>query len=100
MLAEAETLLDKKYMSTGDNDRSQKKKPPHSDEAKSLSLVQTIKSVLWAMLGIQSRENLKRDFTHGSARNFIITGLLFVILFVITLILIVKFVLFLALNGT
>ena len=64
---------------------------------KPLSLFQTIKSVLWAMLGIQSKENLRRDFTHGTARNFIITGLFFVILFVLSLILIVKLVLHLAL---
>ena len=66
-------------------------------KTKSLSLMQTIKSVLWAMLGIQTKENLMRDFAHGKARNFIITGLLFVILFVLTLILAVNIVLSLAL---
>lgn len=66
-------------------------------QKKQLSLFQTFKSVLWAMLGIQSKENLMRDFTHGKASNFIITGLIFVILFVLTLILIVNVVLHFAL---
>lgn len=66
-------------------------------KTKPLSLLQTIKSVLWAMLGIQSKENLKRDFANGKAKNFIITGLILVILFVLSLILIVRLVLHLAL---
>ncbi len=82
-------------MSTGDN--TQQTKETHPQKPKSLSLIQTIKSVLWAMLGIQTKENLMRDFAHGKARNFIITGLLFVILFVLTLILIVNVVLHFAL---
>ena len=66
-------------------------------KTKPLSLLQTIKSVLWAMLGIQSKENLKRDFANGKGKNFIITGLILVILFVLSLILIVRLVLHLAL---
>lgn len=85
-------------MSSKDSIDNTKNNPPHGQEAESLSVFQTIKSVLWAMIGIQSRENLKRDFSKGSAKNFIITGIFFVILFVITLILTVKFVLFLALS--
>lgn len=69
-----------------------------NDKAQGLSLFQTIKSVLWAMIGVQSKENLKRDFSRGKASNFIITGLLFVILFVLALILIVNIVLHLALS--
>ena len=89
-------------MNSGDDTRQfnkteQPKDIPDQTTRKQLSLFQTIKSVLWAMLGIQSKENLRRDFTHGTARNFIITGLLFVILFVLSLILIVKLVLHLAL---
>lgn len=82
--------------SENDFDRS-RHNPPQPKEAESLTLMQTIKSVLWAMIGIQSKENLKRDFSKGSARNFIITGLFFVILFVFVLVLIVKLVLHLAL---
>jgi hypothetical protein len=80
-----------------ENTEQPQQTPSQASIEKPLSLFQTIKSVLWAMLGIQSKENLRRDFTHGKARNFIITGLLFVILFVVTLVLIVKLVLHLAL---
>jgi hypothetical protein len=86
-----------KTMNTNNQQHQPETNSSDTGEEKSLSLIQTIKSVLWAMLGIQSRENLKRDFSHGSARNFIVTGLIFVILFVITLILIVKFVLYMVL---
>lgn len=70
---------------------------PESTTPKPLSLIQTIISVLWAMLGIQSKENLRRDFTQGKASNFIITGLLFVFVFILSLILIVNLILHLAL---
>lgn len=64
---------------------------------KPITLFQTIKSVLWAMLGIQSKANLMRDFSRGKASNFIITGLILVILFVLLLVAIVKGVLHIAL---
>jgi hypothetical protein len=80
-------------MNTEDTLNTKERKP----ETKPLNLLQTIKSVLWAMLGIQSKENLMRDFAHGKASNFIITGILFAILFVLSLILIVNIVLSLAL---
>tara|TARA_R110001592_G_scaffold324870_3_gene604610 strand:+ start:2099 stop:2347 length:249 start_codon:yes stop_codon:yes gene_type:complete len=74
-----------------------KQESKETRKIKPLSLIQTIKSVLWAMLGIQSKENLMRDFAHGKASNFIITGLLLVTFFVFALIIIVNVVLHLAL---
>jgi len=84
-------------MNTTKNSQETKDPSPKSTTPKPLSLIQTFKSVLWALLGVQSKENLMRDFAHGKASNFIITGLIFVILFVLTLILIVNVVLHLAL---
>lgn len=84
-------------MNTGDETQQTKETPPHTRKIKPLSLIQTMKSVLWAMLGVQSKENLMRDFAHGKASNFIITGLFLVILFVLSLILVVNVVLYLAL---
>lgn len=86
-------------MNSADDEKmsNEKETPTETTQKKQLSLFQTFKSVLWAMLGIQSKENLMRDFTHGKASNFIITGLIFVILFVLTLILIVNTVLHFAL---
>ncbi len=71
----------------------EKPPPPQTNDSKPLSLFQTFKSVLWALLGIQSKENLVRDFAHGKASHFIITGLLLVILFVLFLVLVVNIVL-------
>lgn len=81
-------------MKTNDDQQTSQEDTPSKPE--SLSLIQTIKSVLWAMLGIQKKENRLRDFTHGNAKNFIITALIFVFLFVFSLILIVQFVVRLA----
>ena len=64
-----------------------------SENKETLTLLQTFKSVLWALLGVQSRENLVRDFSRGKASHFIITGLVFVILFVLMLVLAVNLVL-------
>jgi len=69
----------------------------NSKDKKTLTLLQTFKSVLWALLGVQSRENLVRDFSQGKASHFIITGLVFVILFVLMLVLVVNLVLSFAL---
>jgi hypothetical protein len=64
-----------------------------SETRKTLTLLQTFKSVLWALLGVQSRENLVRDFSRGKASHFIITGLVFVTLFVLLLVFVVNLVL-------
>ena len=49
-----------------------------------------VKSVLAAMFGVQSPENRERDFKHGKASHFIITGIILTVIFVIVLITIVS----------
>ena len=56
-------------------------------------LRQTVASVLAAAFGVQSNANRQRDFKHGKARNFIIAGVVFTALFVLTLVLVVRLVL-------
>ena len=56
-------------------------------------LSKTIQSVLWALLGVQSDQNREQDFTQGNPKTFIIIGLIAVVLFVLSLVLIVKLVL-------
>ena len=46
---------------------------------------QVIMSVLAAALGVQNRKNRERDFTHGNPVVFIIAGLIFTALFVMTI---------------
>jgi hypothetical protein len=54
------------------------------------TILQTIKSVLAAFIGVQSDKNRKIDFEQGSLTSYIIAGLIFTILFVSTLIFIVS----------
>jgi len=52
-----------------------------------------IKSVLFAMIGVQKRKNLEEDFSKQSVIPFIIAGILMTIVFVLTIWLVVQFVL-------
>ena len=67
-----------------------------SEEIKSPSLWQVAKSVLAAMLGVQKSKNYERDFQYGKPSQYIIIGLVFVTLFILILVGIVKLVLSLA----
>ena len=61
----------------------------HRDRGSVLSVIQ---GVLAAALGIQSSENRERDFSEGGPRRFIIAGLLFCLLFVTTLVALVRWI--------
>jgi len=50
-----------------------------------VSLINVIQSVLWAMLGVQSTRNHKRDFTKGKASHYIIIGIIMTTAFVVLL---------------
>jgi hypothetical protein len=50
-------------------------------------------SVVAAAFGVQSEEARQRDFTHGSPLPYIIGGLLFTVLFVLTIVGVVMLVL-------
>lgn len=54
---------------------------------------QVIRSVMAAAIGVQNRKNRERDFKHGDPLTFIIAGLIFTVLFVLTLVGIVYLVL-------
>ena len=60
------------------------------------SIWQVAKSVLAAMLGVQKSENYQRDFQYGKPGQYIILGLIFVVLFILILVGIVQLVLSLA----
>lgn len=57
------------------------------------TLFQIIGSVVAAAFGVQSSANRERDFAGGSAKVYIIAGLIFTVLFVLTIITVVKLVL-------
>jgi hypothetical protein len=52
-----------------------------------------VRSVLSAAIGVQSRRNQERDFTHGKARVYIIAGIIFTLLFIATVVSVVTVVL-------
>lgn len=56
----------------------------------------TVISVLFAALGVQSSKARERDFTHGKASHFIFLGIAFTGLFVLVILGVVKLILHLA----
>ena len=55
-----------------------------------MNIWQTIKSVLAAMFGVQSSANRDRDFESGNPVIFIVTGVVFTIVFMLALFLLVN----------
>lgn len=53
---------------------------------------ETLKSVGAAFFGVQSDKNRKRDFTQGKFSHFVIAGVLAVVLFITSLVVIVNLV--------
>ena len=60
------------------------------------SLLDVARSVLWAMIGVQKSKNHERDFKHGKASQYIIVGLISVVIFIAILITLVNFALSMA----
>lgn len=50
-------------------------------------------SLIAAAFGVQSAKNRERDFKHGNYRHFIAGGIIFTVLFVITMFMVVNAVL-------
>ena len=57
-----------------------------------LTIVQLIQSFFAALIGVQSEKNRQRDFQQGSLKNFIITGIVGTVLFILVLVMIVSLV--------
>lgn len=56
-------------------------------------LLQVVKTVLSAMIGVQSNANRERDFKSGSLGIYVIVGVVMTIAFISTVMLVVSFVL-------
>jgi len=56
------------------------------------SIVDVIKSVLSAVLGVQSEKNRQKDFTQGSLPMYLIAGLIFTVIFVSVIVALVRMV--------
>ncbi|WP_392888542.1 DUF2970 domain-containing protein [Pseudomonas migulae] len=57
---------------------------------------QMLHSVMAAAFGVQSGKNRARDFTHGKPSHFVLLGILFTVVFALTLYGIVQLVLLFA----
>ena len=66
-----------------------------SDDNKTnaITFLSIVKSVLAAAFGVQSRRNRERDFAKGNIWVFIVAGVIFTVLFVITVVAVVHTVL-------
>ena len=73
-------------------DNSENTKP---EKVVHISFFQLMKSTLAAFIGVQSNANRERDFTHGKISHFIGIGLLFGLIFVLTLVGVVQLVMYL-----
>jgi hypothetical protein len=71
-------------------------KPDDENQEQPLSFREMLQSVLAAALGVQSGKNRARDFSRGKPSHFIILGVLFTGLFVLTIFGVVKLVLHLS----
>lgn len=60
------------------------------EEMSKTDLLQVIKSVLAAAIGVQSEKNRKIDFEQGSLPSYLIVGFIFTILFILVLVFIVN----------
>ena len=66
--------------------------PEESEQKKKPSLWQVAKSALSAGFGVQSEKNRERDFKHGNIKVFVAAGIIFTMLFVLSVIGIVRLV--------
>ena len=57
------------------------------------TFIDVVKSVLASFFGVQSNKNRERDFQQGSPTQFIAVGLVLTVLFIVTMIAIVKIIL-------
>ena len=55
------------------------------DNDQPLTLRQMFGSAISAMIGVQSKEKLERDFARGKASHFIIVGVVLTAIFVLTM---------------
>jgi len=63
-----------------------------ADEPARLSFWQLLKSTLAAFIGVQSNANRERDFGQGKISQFVLMGILFGVVFVLTIIGVVQLV--------
>ncbi len=74
-------------------EEKQDEAPESGNEKSSLNPLQVMSSVFAAGLGVQSSKNRERDFKQGNFKVFVITGIIFTLVFMGTVFAIVQMVL-------
>ena len=70
---------------------SEEQNPP--PVVKPPTFLQVVGSVFAAMVGLQSSKNRERDFSRGNLKVYIVGGMIFTILFILTLLSIIRIIL-------
>ena len=64
-----------------------------AERRQSVPLLRVVKSIASAAFGVQSNRNREADFIQGNYRHFIIGGIVFTVIFVLTVAFVVSLVL-------
>jgi hypothetical protein len=64
-----------------------------------LNFIQTLKAVIWAMFGVRRKSGLKEDLGKLNPVYVALTGLIFGVVFVTTLVFLAKWVVSMAVTG-
>lgn len=74
----------------------QKQETRGDENRKGTGFLNVLKSTLFAACGIQSKNNRERDFENGKASTFIAAGIIFVLIFILSIVGVVQLVMSLA----
>jgi len=80
-------------MSDNEKENGRDQSPAPVSSGGRLGPLQVVKSVLAAGLGVQSSRNRERDFNRGRAGVFIAAGIVFTLVFIATVVTVVRLVL-------
>ena len=75
------------------SDKAEDEKTGNPNKPASVSPLHVVSSVFAAGLGVQSSKNRERDFKQGNFKVFVITGIVFTLLFIATVFGVVQMVL-------
>ena len=62
------------------------------EDRKGTGFINVLKSTIFAASGIQTKANRERDFEHGKPSTFIIAGIIFMVVFILSIIGVVQLV--------
>jgi hypothetical protein len=65
----------------------------NESQSKKPGLLRIIASTMAGAFGVQSQKNRERDFQHGNIWVFVVSGILFTVLFILTVTTVVRFAL-------